>query len=128
MELNPFDDVTTVAAPDEDVILRSLTERALLGTTLTLLVIVTVGGNLLVCVTIATTRRLQTVTNYLVTSLAVSDLLLGALVLPLSTVQTLTGGVWSLGPRVCNVYVSADVTLCTVSILTLFAISLDRYR
>lgn len=112
---------------DGDEVARSLSEKLLIGVALSLVVMVTVGGNSLVCVTVAVTRRLQTTTNYFVVSLAVADLMLAVLVLPFSAMTTITGGAWTLGRRLCNVYVSADVTLCTVSILTLFAISLDRY-
>jgi len=41
--------------------------------------IATVGGNLLVLVTIATVTSLQTVTNYCVAGLAAADLLVGLL-------------------------------------------------
>lgn len=112
---------------DGDEVARSVLEKVLIGVALSLVVMVTVGGNSLVCVTVAVTKRLQTATNYFVVSLAVADLMLAVLVLPFSAMTTITGGAWTLGRRLCNVYVSADVTLCTVSILTLFAISLERY-
>lgn len=100
-----------------------------IGLALVTLIIVTVAGNLLVCVTISTDRKLRTATNYFLLSLAVTDLLLGCSVLPVSAFATLRGDrAWILGGAAfCNVYVSTDVTLCTASILILFAISLDRY-
>ncbi|KAI9538882.1 hypothetical protein NQZ68_008959 [Dissostichus eleginoides] len=100
--------------------------QVVLGVTLTLLIILTVGGNVLVCVAVCTSRRLRCLTNCFIVSLAVTDLLLGLLVLPFSALHQLTND-WPLGPIFCNFYISMDVMLCTASILTLLAISVDRY-
>jgi len=107
----------------------NLAETVVIGLVLVLLIVVTVGGNLLVCVTISTDRKLRTATNFFLLSLAVTDLLLGCSVLPVSAFVTLNGDhAWTLGGAAfCNIYVSTDVMLCTASILILFAISLDRY-
>lgn len=103
----------------------SVAETAGIGLALVSLIVVTVGGNLLVCVTVGTDRKLRTATNYFLLSLAVTDLLLGCSVLPVSAFATLNGDrAWTLGVAFCNIYVSTDVMLCTASILILFAISL----
>ncbi|KAJ3588024.1 hypothetical protein NHX12_011618 [Muraenolepis orangiensis] len=98
----------------------------LLGALLVLFILLTVSGNVLVCVAVCTTRRLRCLTNCFIVSLAVTDLLLGVLVLPFTALQQLTHD-WPLGPIFCNIYISLDVMLCTASILTLLAISVDRY-
>lgn len=99
----------------------------LLGAILALLIVLTVCGNVLVCLAVCTTRRLRCVTNCFIVSLAVTDLLLGALVLPFSALLEVRSGAWPLGAAFCNVYVSLDVMLSTASILNLLAISVDRY-
>lgn len=48
-----------------------------------LLILLIVGGNGLVCLSVCTERALKTTTNYFIVSLAVADLLLALLVLPL---------------------------------------------
>lgn len=83
-------------------------------------------GNGLVILAIAVDRNLGQVQNYFIGSLAVSDLLLGLLVMPLSLTYELTGH-WFFGDIVCDLWLCTDVLLCTASILHLCLISLDRY-
>ncbi|KAI1888178.1 hypothetical protein AGOR_G00182350 [Albula goreensis] len=47
------------------------------------LILVIILGNVLVCLSVLTERSLKTATNYFIVSLAVADLLLAVLVLPL---------------------------------------------
>ncbi|XP_061408665.1 histamine H2 receptor-like [Lethenteron reissneri] len=111
-------------------------KRAVIATSLVTLIFATVGprsdrwwrsqGNACVCLAVALTRRLRTLTNCFTASLAVADLLLGVLVLPFSAFVELHSS-WPLGPTFCNVYTSSDVMLCTASILHLLAIGVDRY-
>uniref|UniRef100_A0A672S2T8 Histamine receptor H2a n=1 Tax=Sinocyclocheilus grahami TaxID=75366 RepID=A0A672S2T8_SINGR len=103
-----------------------MTSQIALAVTLSVLILLTVSGNILVCLDVYATRGLRNVTNCYIVSLAITDFLLGALVLPFSTLYQVTGD-WPLGAHFCNIYISLDVMLCTASILNLFAISLDRY-
>ncbi|XP_019737312.1 D(4) dopamine receptor [Hippocampus comes] len=92
-----------------------------------LLIAVIVGGNALVCVSVLTEKALKTTTNYFIVSLAVADLLLAVLVLPLFVYSEFQDGVWTLSTGVCDGLMSMDVMLCTASIFNLCAISVDRF-
>ena len=84
-------------------------------------------GNLLVICAFLRTRRLQTVTNYFIASLAFADALVAVFVLPLSIYSYQRQRSFKLGLILFDLWVSSDVLLCTSSILNLTCISVDRY-
>uniref|UniRef100_A0A3Q2U6X3 Dopamine receptor D2 like n=1 Tax=Fundulus heteroclitus TaxID=8078 RepID=A0A3Q2U6X3_FUNHE len=93
---------------------------------LVLLIFCVVFGNVLVCVAVSRERALQTTTNYLIVSLAVSDLLLATLVMPWGVYMEVVGE-WHFSLIHCDILLTLDVMMCTASILNLCAISIDRY-
>lgn len=107
----------------------ALTAAVSFGLPVTLLValdLLVIAGNSLVIVSVLTDRKLRSVTNTFIISLAVSDLLLGITVLPFSSANEVLG-YWPFGTLWCSAWLAIDVWLCTASILNLCAISLDRF-
>ncbi|XP_054288725.1 5-hydroxytryptamine receptor-like [Macrosteles quadrilineatus] len=98
----------------------------IMSVVLGILILVTVIGNVFVIAAILLERNLQNVANYLVMSLAVADLMVACLVMPLGAVYEISRG-WILGPELCDMWTSSDVLCCTASILHLVAIAVDRY-
>nr|XP_042132208.1 alpha-1D adrenergic receptor isoform X3 [Peromyscus maniculatus bairdii] len=96
------------------------------GVFLAAFILTAVAGNLLVILSVACNRHLQTVTNYFIVNLAVADLLLSAAVLPFSATMEVLG-FWAFGRTFCDIWAAVDVLCCTASILSLCTISVDRY-
>lgn len=97
-----------------------------LAVVLSIITLATVLSNAFVLTTIFLTRKLRTPANYLIGSLAVTDLLVSVLVMPISIAYTTTR-TWSFGQVLCDIWLSSDITCCTASILHLCVIALDRY-
>lgn len=125
-------------------------QKLALAALLSIVIVVVIIGNTLVILAVITTRRLRTVTNCFVMSLAVADWLVGVFVMPPAVAYALMGKLllrhqsghercthlisfsfpidkWKLGRILCHIWVSLDILLCTASILSLCAISVDRY-
>ncbi|EDO35450.1 predicted protein, partial [Nematostella vectensis] len=91
------------------------------------ILILDVCGNLLVCGAILSYRRLRTVTNYFIISLAVSDLLVAGLSMPFRIHHTLHSMCWDLGISVCEFWIFVDLVCSSASICNLSMISVDRF-
>ncbi|CAG5132830.1 unnamed protein product [Candidula unifasciata] len=66
------------------------------------------------------------VSNLFIVSLAVADVIVGIIVMPMNAFYIFTER-WMLGVAVCQIWISVDYTASTASILNLFILSLDRY-
>lgn len=101
-------------------------QSVLISLTFIVIIFGTIVGNILVCVAVCLVRKLRRPCNYLLVSLAVSDLCVAILVMPIAMFYEIQGK-WIFGEIVCNLWVSFDVLSCTASILNLCMISVDRY-
>ena len=91
--------------------------------------VVAVVGNFLVCFAILTNRSLRRKpTNLLLLSLAVSDLLTAAIAMPFDIESLFRQGGWKHGAVMCVAFLTVYLITVPTSILTLLAISVDRYQ
>ncbi|KAG7169520.1 Muscarinic acetylcholine receptor DM1-like 2, partial [Homarus americanus] len=69
--------------------------------------IATLLGNLMVMISFKIDKQLQTISNYFLFSLAVADITIGVVSMPLFTLYTLMG-YWPLGSFVCDTWLALD--------------------
>ncbi|XP_027016410.2 trace amine-associated receptor 13c-like [Tachysurus fulvidraco] len=89
-------------------------------------VLLTVFGNLLIIISVLHFKQLHTPTNMLVLSLAVSDFLVGALVMPAMLMWAIES-CWIFGRDFCTVFTLASSFLTIISIYDITLIAVDRY-
>ncbi|XP_068602356.1 trace amine-associated receptor 13c-like [Brachionichthys hirsutus] len=100
-------------------------ETVLLHVLLSCISVLTVILNLLVIISISHFKQLHTPTNFLLLSLAVSDLFVGLLLMPIEILQI--GSCWFLGIVICQVFVYCSFILTSTSVGNMVLISVDRY-
>ncbi|XP_058249245.1 trace amine-associated receptor 13c-like [Hemibagrus wyckioides] len=89
-------------------------------------VLLTVCGNLLVIISVLHFKQLHTPTNMLVLSLAVSDFLIGALLMPSMFIWTIES-CWVFGNDFCVIFLLIGGVLMSSSIYNVVLIAIDRY-
>ena len=86
-----------------------------------------VAGNSLVVLSVVCNRRLQTKTSAFITSLAVGDLMIGLVLMPLIVVSNTVGPSVENGLKYCHVTISIAVMLMFNSVANLGAVTFDRF-
>ncbi|XP_034168765.1 trace amine-associated receptor 13c-like [Pangasianodon hypophthalmus] len=86
----------------------------------------TVILNLLVIISISHFKQLHTPTNLLIMSLAVADLLVGLIVMPVN-IMDLIDNCWYLGKTMCSLYPVVNYISVSASAGSLVFIAVDRY-
>ncbi|XP_051973787.1 trace amine-associated receptor 13c-like [Xyrauchen texanus] len=86
----------------------------------------TVFLNLLVIISISHFKKLHTPTNLLILSLAVADLLVGLIVIPVEGIK-LIETCWFFGDTYCGLFITMSGLLLSASLSNLILIAVDRY-
>ncbi|XP_075444624.1 histamine H3 receptor-like [Ascaphus truei] len=93
---------------------------------ISLLILLTVLGNILVILAFIVDKRLRTQSNFFLLNLSICDFFIGAFSLPLCVPYMLTDK-WTLGRFLCKLWLLVDYTLCTASVFNVVLISYDRF-
>uniref|UniRef100_A0A3B4GXV8 5-hydroxytryptamine receptor 2A-like n=1 Tax=Pundamilia nyererei TaxID=303518 RepID=A0A3B4GXV8_9CICH len=121
--LGSLDNLTT----QESVSRAVIKEKNWPALLILVIIALTIGGNILVILAVSLEKKLQNATNFFLRSLAVADMLVGILVMPISLINILYDYAWPLPSALCPIWIYLDVLFSTASIMHLCAISLDRY-
>ncbi|XP_055063183.2 trace amine-associated receptor 13c-like [Misgurnus anguillicaudatus] len=105
---------------------RSTHEYNIMYVFFSLLSVWTVFLNLLVIISISHFKKLHTPTNMLILSLAVSDLLVGLIVMPLEAIK-LIETCWYFRDTICRLFLIIMGLLLSTSLSNLVLIAVDRY-
>ena len=94
-----------------------------------LIVVVAIIGNLLVCYAILVNKNLRSnPTNLFIFSLAFSDLLTVTIAVPFDIEGLFLQWHWKHGETMCKAWITVYLITVPSSILTLLAVSVDRYK
>ncbi|XP_034066657.1 trace amine-associated receptor 8a-like [Gymnodraco acuticeps] len=92
---------------------------------LSFITLITATLNLLVIISISHFRQLHTPTNLLILSLAVSDFLVGLILMPVNIIST--EACWYLGDLMCALYHIVPCIIISSTVGNMVLISIDRY-
>ncbi|CAH2063791.1 unnamed protein product, partial [Iphiclides podalirius] len=118
--------VTTVVSVKNSSVVSNAYEWRFVLPPYFIIFLLSISGNCLVITTLASNRRMRTVTNVYLLNLAISDFLLGVFCLPF----TLVGQIYRrflFGAVLCKLIPYLQAVSVSVDVWTLVAISLERY-
>ncbi|XP_026733115.1 prolactin-releasing peptide receptor-like [Trichoplusia ni] len=129
---NPYENDTFSTTSDEyqnNTTTDPIEDKAIQAafcTAYTLIFVVGIFGNALVCYAVIRNRAMQTVTNLFITNLALSDILLCVFAVPFTPLYTFLGR-WVFGGPLCHIMPYAQGCSVYISTLTLTSIAIDRF-
>ncbi|XP_018671486.2 muscarinic acetylcholine receptor M2-like [Ciona intestinalis] len=88
--------------------------------------LLTIVGNVVVIVSFFINKSLRNFSNYLILSLAISDLTIGAFSMNVYTTYNVKNE-WILGEVMCKAWLAVDYTASNASVMNLLVICVDRY-
>ena len=99
-----------------------ITEAAIL----VCLILLAFVGNVLVCIAVFKTAHLRTIPNMFITNLAVSDILMAIVCMPI-TLHVLISGKWPFSSSLCDMHGVSIFTFGVVSQVNMSVIAVNRY-
>lgn len=93
---------------------------------LSILILIGISGNSMTIAAYFTDRKLNSIYNFFICNLALTDLLICGIGMTFYAVYTLKEFVWPFGYSFCKVWLVLDFTFCLESILLMLILSVDR--
>ncbi|KAG7330377.1 hypothetical protein KOW79_006599 [Hemibagrus wyckioides] len=124
---DPSTNLSSTSSSSQGIARQAIKEKNWPALLILIIILLTIGGNILVIMAVSLEKKLQNATNFFLRSLAVADMLVGILVMPISLINILYDYAWPLPEALCPIWIYLDVLFSTASIMHLCAISLDRY-
>lgn len=116
----------TVDKENDVLDLRSQVEVIFQATFLGVVMLSSILGNILILLAIYTNHRLREITSAFIANLACADLLLAVIGMPFTLTSSITYK-WVFGRHWCRINGIANSIFCIASMLSLAAVSVDRY-
>ncbi|XP_052769272.1 D(2)-like dopamine receptor isoform X2 [Mya arenaria] len=114
---------TSATTPTEEI---PTAYRVIEGIVLSLVICVSVIGNMSLWIVVLRSRALRTLTSMFILGLSTADLLVATVNMPL-TVYTIVMGEWNLGYNACVLAGFVNMLTLVTSVMSLCNISLNRY-
>ncbi|MBN3301389.1 G-protein coupled receptor 83-like [Amia ocellicauda] len=106
---------------------QNRTVQALLVVAYSVIIVISLFGNILVCHVVLKSKRTPSATSLFIANLAIADILITLLNTPFTLVR-FVNSTWVFGKLMCHVSRFAQYCSVHVSVLTLTAIALDRHQ
>ncbi|CAF1071215.1 unnamed protein product [Adineta steineri] len=91
-----------------------------------LIILLTVGGNLVVLFAFCNDPHLLTPSNNFILSMAIADLLVGLIGMPFHSYAQIKHS-WPFGELFCKIWITIDDVVTMASVLSIVAITIERY-
>lgn len=105
---------------------RSTALKVVEAGSMVILNVLSLLGNIMVCLSVYRNTRLRTTTNLYIIALAVSDLMAAIFVMPLAT-GALIASKWPFGEKICQLHSSFSMFVVYVSPVTMALTAVNRY-
>ena len=92
-----------------------------------IIIVIAIGGNTIVCYLVYAYKRMHTVPNYFIVNLACSDIIMALFCIPFTFVANLILNYWPFGEAMCPIVLYIQVVGVFLSAYTLVAMGIDRY-
>lgn len=92
------------------------------------LIFLAVFGNVITICAFIIDKKLQTVYDFYIFNLAITDLLIGCVSMPFHAVYSLQDSYWQFGVAFCKIWLTIDFTLCLESVILILLLSYDRLQ